>query len=253
MRRLFLLVFLLASLSQAQAQLNESDTIPFHIKFTSSGSYLHGVFTRLLLNNRFEVARATKNWGVSTRNDYNYGYTLFKRTENDLNSYNFLYRRPTDRFYPYLMLLMETHYRRKLHFRYQPGTGVSYNLVQGPHNIVKLSAIVSYEHSRYGGNRFVHYEDVSSNIISTWRFTGRYFAKHRIWEDKLRLSYEFWYQQSIIDKNNYRFHTEEVLEVPVNRHVSVRASFRYTYEHIVLEGIKPFDMFLTYGISLGNF
>jgi hypothetical protein len=237
------------------AQLNESDSTPLQLKFTATGSYLDGIVNRLLLVNRAEIAYAKPTWGFSSRNDYQFGRTFYRQTENDILSYNYLYANPLRRSYPYAMLLIETNYRRKVNFRYQPGLGVSYNLVQERHNLLKLSLTGSFEHSKYGGTEFENHENSNppSSVIETWRLTGRVFGRHRLLHDRLRLLYEIWFQQSVLDGANYRYHTDDALEFPVSKYIALRLGFRYTYEHVELVGNKPYDLFLTYGITISNF
>lgn len=245
----------LLNIPSASAQLNESDTIPLQIKLTTTGSYLDGIVNRLLLVNRAELAYAKPAAGFSSRTDYQLGETFYRRTENDLVSYNFLYLHPLQRLYPYAMLLVETNYRRKVRFRYQPGIGVSYNALNQKNNLLKLSLTGSFEHSAYGGTEFDHYipNDAPRNVIETIRLTGRVFGRHRFFDNRLRFYYEFWFQQSVLDALNFRYHTDDALELAVTRRVALRLGIRYTYEHIELVGNKPYDLFLTYGISLSNF
>ncbi|TAE22261.1 MAG: DUF481 domain-containing protein [Cytophagales bacterium] len=239
----------------ANAQLNESDSIPLQMKFTTTGSYLDGVVNRLLLVNRAEIAYSRPTWGFSSRNDYQFGRTFYRQTENDVLSYNFLYLKPMRRSYPYLMLLVETHYRRKINFRYQPGIGISYNLIQTPHNLLKVSLTGSFEHSKFGGTNFDNYQntDPTNDVIETWRATGRVFGRHRLLNNRLRLLYEVWFQQSVLDGANFRYHTDDALEFPLSKKVAFRLGFRYTFENVKLVGNKPYDLFLTYGITLANF
>ena len=138
----------------AVAQLNESDSIHWQVKFNSTASVLDGNVARTLLLNRIEVAHANKNWGVSTRNDYQYGLTRYVLTENDIISYNFFYLKPLNKIYPYFMGLVETNLRRKIDFRYQVGPGVSWNVINKKTSMLKLSATGTYENTRYLVKKF---------------------------------------------------------------------------------------------------
>lgn len=111
---------------KANAQLNSNDTLGWQIKLSASCSLLDGNVARFLLVNRLEASYVDRSWGMSIRNDYQYGTTRYNITENDFISYNFLYVTPLKKVYPYLMGIVETNYRRKIQFRYQLGAGVSY-------------------------------------------------------------------------------------------------------------------------------
>jgi hypothetical protein len=252
-RKYLLSVFLSTiSLTFALAQLNESDSIRWQIKFNATGSVLDGNVARTLLLNRFEVANANKNWGVSTHNDYQYGRTRYILTESDVISYNYFYLNPLSKVYPYVMGLLETNLRRKIEFRYQVGPGVSWNVINSNSSLLKLSTTATYENTRFGGTLFDDEKYSGSNIIETWRLTGRLFGKH-ILQNKMRVSYEFWWQQSLNESINYRYHTEGAIEFPVAKHIAFRTAVRYSYENIELIGLKPFDLYWTYGFTITNF
>jgi Protein of unknown function, DUF481 len=248
---LFFIVFSL-SMGKLFAQLNESDSIPWQIKFNTTGSVLDGNVARTVLLNRFEVAHANKNWGISTRNDYQYGRTRYILTESDMISYNFFYLKPLSKVYPYAMALIETNLRRKIDLRYQFGPGVTWNAIHTKLSTVKLSVTGTYEHTTYRGVIFDDEMYNGSNTIETWRMTGRIFGKH-ILKNKVRISYEFWWQQSLNESINYRFHTEEAIEFPLAKHIAFRTAFRYSHENIELVGLKPYDLFWTYGFTITNF
>lgn len=248
---LFFIVVLLSA-GKLFAQLNENDSIPWQVKFNATGSILDGNVARTLLLNRIEVAHANKQWGISTRNDYQYGRTFYKLTENDVISYNFLYLRPLNKIYPYLMALVETNLRRKIDFRYQVGPGITWNVINKKTSLLKLSATSTYENTRYADTIFDDEKYNGSNSIETWRITGRIFGKHTL-ESKVRISYEFWWQQSLNESINYRYHTEEAIEFPITKHLALRTALRYSYENIELLGLKPFDLFWTYGLTISNF
>lgn len=246
-------IMLFVGLGSSYAQLNESDTLKLQAKLTSSGSYLDGIVNRMLLINKMELLYANKKIGLSTRTDYQFGKTFYKQTENDWLSYNFFYLFPTHRMYPYAMLLLETNYRREIEHRIQPGLGVSYNVIHhNANHLLKLSLTGSYERSAYSGRKFDNRTDTTSNIIETPRVTGRVYGRHKL-KGKLRFVYEFWFQQSVTEVENYRYHTEEMLEWPLTKYISIRTSLKYTYEHVELLGKKPYDLFWTYGISVSNF
>lgn len=252
MKSIFTTALFLIAWANLFAQLNESDSIRWQVKFNATASVLDGNVARTLLLTRIEVAHANERWGISTRNDYQYGRTFYNLTENDVISYNFIYIKPLARVYPYVMGLVETNLRRRIDFRYQVGPGVSWNVVRKKTSFVKLSVTGTYENTQYNGSVFDDEQYNGYTVLDTWRLTGRIFGKHRLL-DKVRISYEFWWQQSLSDRVNYRFHTEEAVELPVTKHIAFRTAVRYSYENIELVGLKPYDLFWTYGLTITNF
>lgn len=252
MKSIFTTALFLIAWGNLFAQLNESDSIRWQVKFNATASVLDGNVARTLLLTRIEVAHANERWGMNTRNDYQYGRTFYNLTENDVISYNFIYIKPLAKVYPYVMGLVETNLRRRIDFRYQVGPGVSWNVVRKKTSFVKLSVTGTYENTQYNGSVFDDEQYNGSTVLDTWRLTGRIFGKHRLL-DKVRISYEFWWQQSLSDRVNYRFHTEEAVELPVTKHIAFRTAVRYSYENIELVGLKPYDLFWTYGLTITNF
>lgn len=243
----------LLAAGHARAQFNEADTLRLHAKATATGTYLDGNVRRLLLISKLEVAYAQPAWGFSSRNDYQYGYTGPRKTEDDVLTWNFVYRRPLARAYPYLMFLGESNFRRGLVWRSQPGAGLSYNVLRRPGQLLRLSLTGSYERSAYRGTRFEHRADTTSSVISTWRTTVRVFGRHQLAHNRLRLYYELWDQQALTVRDSYRFFGETTLELPLSKRLSLRGGLRYTYERVELEGNVPYDLFATYGVSFSNF
>lgn len=252
MKKPFIATIILFASISAKAQLNESDSIRWQVRFNATGSILDGNVARTLLLHRLEIAHANANWGLSTRNDYQYGTTRYTLTESDVISSNFVYLKPLSKVYPYVMGLVETNLRRKIDFRYQVGPGVTWNVVQTKPSLLKLSTTVTYENTRFGGTIFDDEKYNGTNVIETWRLTSRIFGRH-VLKSKLRINYEFWWQQSLSESFNYRFHTEESLEFPIAKHITLRTAVRYSHENVELLGLKPFDLFWTYGFTIGNF
>jgi hypothetical protein len=244
--------FFILCTAGSHAQLNESDTLKWQLRLSCNGSWLEGNVKRLLIVNRLELTHARSQWAYNNRTDYQYGTTRQAKTENDVAIYNFVYYKPRKRFYPFVMGIIETNYRRKIKFRYQIGPGVSYCLMQGPNHLLKFSLTGTYESTRFGGRHFNKIADTTSNHIKIIRLTGRIYGRQILIKNKLNFLYELWWQQSLKDKNNYRFYSEETLVLPLSGNFSFRTTFRYTYERIVLRGLKPYDLFWVFGFSISN-
>jgi Protein of unknown function, DUF481 len=238
---------------KAHAQLNRNDTLNWQVKFSASSSLLDGNVARFLLLNSFEIAYAKPNFGMTSRNDYQYGTTRHIKSENDFVSRNFFYVNPLRKIRPYLMVTTETNYRRKIEFRYQVGLGISIKIAEKNNNLFRMAFGTTYERTRFGGMNFEKLNDTLSNILTAWRATGRVYGKQQVFKSKLKLTYEFWWQQSINDIDDYRFHNEDALEIPLSKIFNFRTSFRYSYENIRIKGLKPYDLFWTFGLSVSNF
>lgn len=251
---MFKMVFILLVLPAiSNAQLNTTDTLDWQFKLSFDGSLLDGNVARFLLTNRLELAYAQPAWGISTNSNYQYGTTRHIKTENDFVSYNFLYVTPLRKWYPYLMTVIETNYRRKIQFRFQVGPGVSYTVVSKKNNLTRLSLTGTYERTRFTESKFEVITDTMSNIIGLLRQTIRLYGRHRLFDNKIKLIYEFWWQQSMANHRNYRFHTEETVELVLSKIFSFRTGIRYSNENVRLKELKPYDIFWTFGFTFHNF
>jgi hypothetical protein len=251
MKRTLPFAFLLFPLNLL-AQLNDKDTTNWQGKLSCSGLFMKGNVNRLILINKLEVAYANRDWGASNRTDYQFGTINSVRSENDWVSYNFLYLKPLNRWYPFFMGVVETNLRRKIDFRVQTGIGVTHSLVRKPGRVLKLSVTGTYDYTKFEGNKFYLINDSSSNSIATPRLIGRIYGKQSIISGGLNCLYEVWWQQSIVDKKNFRFYSEQSFELPLFPPLTFKTTVRYTYESIGLRGLKPYDLLLMIGLSVNS-
>ena len=233
-----------------KAQLLEKDTTAWSSALAGSFFLSTGNVDRLLLRADAAVKHLAPGWGFSSEQTYQYGTFGAFQTENDLFSRNFLYYQPRKQVYPYAMLWLESNYRKRIDFRYQVGPGVSWNLLGSDKHRMKCSLTGTYERTHFAGNDFVNADPQSSAVIETLRLTGRIYGTHRLAGGKLLLLYEGWFQQSLRFRSNYRFHTHVVVQAPISRTVSLQSRLDYLYEHVVLRGVAPGDLYLTVGAQV---
>ncbi|MEZ4961124.1 MAG: DUF481 domain-containing protein [Saprospiraceae bacterium] len=241
-----LLIFGVQSL---QAQLLERDTARWSFALASSFFISKGNVDRLLWKSDASLKHLGPGWGASTDNTYLYGSFGGFKTERDFFSRNFLYLQPKKRIYPYLMGWLEKNLRRKIDFRYQLGPGATWVALKKESHALKFSLTATYEHTDFNSNDFLNAEPQSSDVIETWRLTGRLFGYHGLWKDRLRLQYEFWYQQSLQHGDNYRYHTDVSIQAPLSKAFSVKINLNYSFENVVLRGVKQGDLFWTMGLN----
>jgi hypothetical protein len=209
---------------------------------------------RLIVSNTLDVSHLGKAIGIKSSNSYIYG-TIFKNeTENDLFSRNFIYLHPRKRVYPYAMLWLQHSQRQQIQFRYQAGVGLTCTIINNQTHLVKASATLSKENTRYNGTSFaVEPENLTGNEVENYRATVRLFGHHSVFENKLKLQYETWYQPTFGDAENWRYQLNASVEVPLSKLISFRSSLIYAHENIVLSSIKRDDKILTFGLTLSNF
>lgn len=249
MKKIFILLVFVFSLQSLKAQLLERDTARWSYALASGFFLSRGNVDRVLWKSDASLKHVQPDWGFSSDNTYLHGSFGGFRTERDFVSRNFLYLRPKARIYPYLMGWLETNLRRKIDFRYQLGPGATLAFLKKENTLLKLSLTATYEHTDFKNGNFVNAEPQVSGAIATWRLTGRLFGYHGLFQDKLRLQYEFWYQQSPEFQENYRYHTEVSVQAPVSKAFSVKINLNYAFENVALEGVKQGDLLWTMGLN----
>ena len=247
-RGLALSLFLVASSPTARAQLSGADTLRWQAQLQGAGSWLLGNVERLLITGNGTLKHVHPQWGFYHHLSYQYGTIRRVQTEDDLISRNFFYFRPKARWYPYQMTWLERNRRRKIDFRYQIGLGGSWVAVRQPSHLLKLSLTASVERSAFQGQAFSISSYDQSNTVDTWRATLRIFGQHRL-PQSLQLQYECWVQPSLLAAENYRYHADLKLSLPLGEHLSLSSVIQHTYENVVLVDVQKADLYWTFGLD----
>lgn len=253
LRRSCFSVWLFFFFTPVTAQLLDSDTLQWGFKTAVTGNFTAGNLDRYLLNISAEAVHVKGRIGIKTGINYTGGKFNGYRTENDLLSRSFLYLDPQHKTYPFFMVWLESSVRRNIDFRHQYALGFTRRLTGSRTNIVKSSLSISYDDTKYFGNSFTHYEDTSSRIIRTWRAIARLSGQHELFKGKLRWRYECWIQPSLESLSNYRWHAESSLDVPFTKRMAFRTAFNYYYDHVINKGLSNYDVWWSFGITMGNY
>lgn len=247
------LAILIFSTPRTFAQLSEADSSSWRGRLSSGGTLITGNVERLLWITTLEasyVESEQKVWGFKSSSTYQYGTFAKRLTENDMVSRNFFYLFPKTWLYPYLMVWAEKNYRRKFDFRYQVGPGGTVVLVSEQQHTLKASLTLTNEQTTFNGNTFRDMPDLSNNTLNLWRGTVRLAGRNALFDGKVRLEYEVWYQQGLANAEDYRYLAEAALFVPLAKNISFRTALSYTRDNVVLIGVERADLLLTFGLSL---
>lgn len=253
MKSFYVLILCWVVFNNAAAQLAEQDTARWGYTLATSGMLITGNVERFLWTSTGELRHVQPIWGFISTNTYQYG-TIFKnKTEDDLISRNFVYLFPKKRWYPYQMTWLERNWRRRIEHRYQLGLGGTWVAIRQSRHLLKLSLTGTYESTHFRGMNFENYPDGETSTIRTWRATVRVFGNNVIGKSSLRLRYEAWIQPSLEDAENFRYHLEGVVSLPLSARFSLQSAVNHTFERIVLEGVRQRDLIWTFGVSFRSF
>ncbi len=237
----------------ASAQLAEQDTARWGYNLATSGMLITGNVERFLWTSTGELRHVSPVWGFITANTYQYG-TIFKnKTEDDIISRNFVYLYPKRRWYPYQMTWLERNWRRRIDHRYQIGVGGTWVAIRQSRHVLKLSLTGTYESTNFRGDQFENYPDGLTNTINTWRATVRVFGYNAIGKANLRLRYEAWVQPSLEDADNFRYHLEGNISLPLGKRFSLQTNINHSFENIVLKSVRQSDLIWTFGAAFHSF
>lgn len=249
MKYLLLLVVALFA-TNALAQLNESDTIKFQFRASLTGNRQTGNVELAMVRGKIDLVRwFGKNWVVKSQNNSLYQEFYARKADGDVYSRNYLYFAPQRRLYPYAIGYLSTNFRRKIEVRYFAGAGLTYQILQQPNHVFKVAANAVYESTRFNTLSYNNAAYNGSERIQAWRATAYASGWHFIFQKKLRLFYDAFWQPAFGDLENYRAQFDLGFDFPIWKGLSVNALYTYTYENIVALGVLQTDGILGFGLS----
>ena len=245
-----LLFILLQFAAHLYAQINESDTLLLQHFTAITGNVQTGNFKAFAFRARLDASFAPSNvFAFKTQNAYRYQSFFERKVDNEFSNRNFVYLFQHRRVYPFAMAFLSGNFRRKIDFRYFTGAGLTWQMVQQQKHTIKFSASGVYESTRFSESTYNFQEYNGAQNLDTWRATFRFFGKHNLFRNKLRLYYEAFAQPSIEKRNNYRWHTEAGLDFPIWKGLSINALFMYDHENVTISTVKQNDLIATFGLS----
>lgn len=203
-----------------------------------------------LLRGRVEgVVALGDDWTFKSQNNSLYQSFNGFKADNDLNSRNYLYFRPKNRFYPFAMAYVQTNYRRKIAMRSFAGAGITWQALHAKTHFVKLSASMVAESSRFNASLFNVPGYDGQNTISLWRPTAYLQATWHGWQQGPRLQLQTYWQGGLDAFANNRWLTEITIEQKLGRAFSLTGQWAYQYEQVVARGIRSTDQLFTLGLN----
>jgi hypothetical protein len=245
-----LLKAILLSGSVAFTQLNESDTLKFQIRTSASGALQIGNVDLLIVRGNVDlVMNGHKDLVFKSQNNSLFQQFDDYKADNDINSRNYLYYKPSRRIYPFAMFFAQTNFRRKIDYRFFGGLGITFQTVRTKNSNIKFSASVVHEKTLFSTNQFseVYYNGV--NDIALWRTTVYIAGIHKMSNRKIRVFYNAYWQPAFEPVPNNRVQIDIGVEMSVWKGLRVNTQYIFNYEQVVAEKIKQIDRILIFGLS----
>jgi hypothetical protein len=236
------------------AQLNESDSLKLKAKLSVTGFYQGGNVETFIFRAKSDFKyKAFDKWVFKTQNSYVYQEFGKEKADEDFLTLNFVYLNPDKKFYPLVLGIASSNFRRKIDLRSLVGAGVTYQALDKKKNWLKLSLSSEYEQTNFLETDFNIDDYDDSKNISTFRGTIWVNGKYHLFNEKLVLSHEFYFQPSLEKEDNYRWQADLGLELPVWDFLSFKVNYMHTFESIVIEGQEREDQVLTFGLTLKSY
>lgn len=245
-----LLIAMFLNRSIAIAQLNESDTLKLQLRISSSGTWQKGNVEQFAIRGKIDlVSNATKILAFKTQNNLLYQEFGDIKADNDVNSRNYIYWKPSKKIYPFAIAYFQTNYRRKIDFRWFSGVGGTWQFFKSKKAILKFSSAIVYESTNFLNNQFNQEQYNLSKNISLWRATFYISGDQKILDGKCKFYYTAYWQPSLGYSKNNRLQLDTGVEMPLWKDFNFIAHCTFNNEEVVVKNIKSIDRILTFGLS----
>ncbi len=236
------------------AQNSAADSLKFKADLSLTGFWQAGNVQTVIFRAKSEVTyKPWEKWELKTRNSYVYQEFGKVKADEDILSLNFLSYNPQARVYPLALTFVSTNFRREIDLRYLVGTGSAFRVFNSDKTTLTFSLTGEYEKTNFRNTRFNRSEYNGNRSINTFRGTIWIYGRYKIFQGKVILTHESFYQQSLEEGNNYRWQTDLGLELPVTKFLNFKVNFLETYESIVVANQLRGDEFLTFGFTVKSY
>jgi hypothetical protein len=245
-----LLLFLLLSWVNTNAQLNESDTIKLQLRTSLTGNYQEGNVSVFTIRGKLDLTfMPLKNFVFKSQNSSLYQAFSSKKADNDIFSRNYFYYKPQNKFYPFAIAYISANFRRKIDKRIFAGAGFTFQLLNKQYQVLKLSASTVYETNSFKTNVFNYPEYNGNNKIELWRGTLFIGGWNYLLNKKIRFYYDAYWQPAFNNTKNYRTQFDVGADFPLWRGLSLNALYSFTHENVTVAAVKQKDKIFTFGLG----
>lgn len=233
------------------AQINKSDTLKFKGNISLTGAWQEGNAEVLILRGKAEFSyRPIDALAFKTQNAYLYQEFFKRKADEDVFSRNFIYFKPENKIYPFLLGFVSSNFRREVDLRYFVGFGATWRIIQKSKHWLKLAFSTEYEESDFATDTFNKSEYNGSQFITTWRATAWLSGEHHLLNNKVIFNHETYFQPSLEQSDNYRWQVDLGLEFPIWKFLNFKTNYLQTFENVVVEGEKQEDRRITFGLKI---
>ena len=244
----FLFIGMLLVSFQSYSQ-NQKDTLLYKTDFNLSGRKISGNFSQLIASGGFNVDLLYNNWHIENKTSYRYNKTNTRLIEDnwyDLVTLKY-YPNGNRKFYPGVFYHFDNSLIYRVNSRHQYGIGLGSELDKGTMNLSLLAAIAN-EQSTFNGSEFKNsVRDFSNRKNGLFLF--RVNNGYAIAENKINLSYQLFYFQSLLESADYDIWVSSKISFAVFKSFSFHLVYDNRFENVHLESLSNYNDIILFGFN----
>lgn len=221
-----------------------SDSIHYHVNYTSTGNYNRTNTNRsYLLNNTINLNYRKKPLQINFANKWLYGKQQSALVNNDFSSLLDVNLYKTfPHFYYWGLANYNRSYSLRINNQLQAGVGIAYNLVDQINFKINVSEGIIYDYSD------VILSDTTSEIYGTSRNSARLQIKY-YYGSLFTFSGAGYIQNSLQYGSDIIYKAEIDVAIRIRKWLSLNAKLTYNK----IERTKRENLFITYGFTVDKF
>jgi hypothetical protein len=213
-------------------------------RLSGEGLYQSGNTTKFFVQSRGEIKREREDLEIILTAGISYGESKGVKDDNSLTSgltIDFWHKKALS---PFLLQIIEYNFAKGIDIRSQSGGGVKYTFIEDPLRISSVSLALIYD--------LTDLADKPGNYKSEkLRLSLRLRSRQNLLDSNLIFGFTFLYQPSIKDIAAANIRFDSILDIPLSKHLFLRAAYLYSFEDVVSVGRKRVDNKLTFGFGIG--
>jgi len=188
--------------------------------------------------------------GIRAMAGYRYGILEGDKNAEEFTSALAFNLFPKNRVYGFVNGGVESSFLRAFDFRGFTGAGASFRVLRSENQKFEPFVNLLYEYTDFNSPILVQGD--STEIVQMVRAVLGWTGTHKLFKQKLIITHNSRFQQSLQDPDNFRFEGGVHFLMPVFKILSFRTGMNYTYENVVITGRQKTDFIWTFGVLLTN-
>ncbi len=248
---LFFLYIIIENINAQVIHINELDSL-WHLKISSTGFYSDGNAPKMVLTNKLRITKVNNAFGLISNFTYQYGTvsSANRIVYNDFRFENTFLLHPQKRFNPFLRTFEETNIIRKINFRNEIALGLISRIISKKEHAINLVLAGVNQQTNYNFNKFNLASFYGNDKINTWKGMAGVSGLNSIMKNKLRAEYRLYWMQAFDKPQNYAYLIDVSFEFILNKHIALQTNYVKTFEYLEPVGVLPYEVQLTYGLSI---